>query len=169
MPCRLQVSQVTRRLSIEPNLQCRHSSGSPFAMTPRVTTNLSHTGRTGPDDPTYTLRSHLCNFQSLLSGRLPACIARCAVICGHIASPESRTRLIRSLNMVFRQGFPTIRESTSTIRLLPVLANWICLFMRPSLMSARMFAVLCPRYEEGNKQEQHQAYDTGQRIGSEQA
>lgn len=71
--------------------------------------------------------------------------------------------------MVFRQGFPTIRESTSTIRLLPVLANRIRLSLKPGLMSSRMFTVLRPRCEEGDKQEQRQTDDTGHRIGREQA
>ena len=174
MPLSLQVSQVTRRLSIEPNLQCRQSSGSTFC-----------------DDPSCHHDPHPCTFpvpgeqvlmvlpagnvhtSTIIDTRYQAAfrpgIARRAVMCGHIASSESRTRLIRSLNMVFRRGFQTIRESTSTIRLLPVLANWICLFMRPGLMSARMFAVFRPRCEEGDKQEQRQTYDTGHRIGSEQA
>ena len=174
MPCSLQVSQVTRRLSIEPNLQCRHSSGSAFR-----------------DDPACHHDPHPCAFP--IPGKqvlmiLPArhvhtfaiinrCyqaafrpgVARGAVICGHIAPPESRTRLIRSLNMIFRRSFQTIGESASASRLLPHMADRIPLFMRPGLMSARMFAVLRSRCEEGNKQEQRQTNDTSHRIGSKQA
>lgn len=71
--------------------------------------------------------------------------------------------------MVFRRGFQTIRESASASRLLPHMADRIRLFMRPSLMSARMLAVLRSRCEEGNKQEQCQPDDTSHRIGHKQA